>query len=122
MGFVFSKLEKGGKISSLLPELKGSQSKNAHVVSAPASAMEPKLPEANKAATVKLIQATRLPANHVKLVRASVENSELIGSVCLFEPDLSRLHQKRITMSDRLEDGETTVTLLVNNQGENRCN
>jgi len=79
--------------------------------------MEPKLPEANKTATVKLIQATRLPVNHVKLVRASVGNSELIGSVCLFEPDLSRLHQKEITMSDELVNGEKTVTLLVNNQG-----
>ena len=72
--------------------------------------------EVAKVATVMLIQATRLPAHHVKLLIASVDNPEIFGSLCLFEPNLPELHRKGVTMSDDLVDAQGAATLLMNNQ------
>ena len=78
--------------------VKGPSSDSVNVASVPAGAAElnsPEVPvEVAKVVTVKLIRATRLPAHHVKLVQASVDNSKLFGSVCLFEPTLPELHHK----------------------------
>jgi len=67
-------------------------------------------------AEVKLIQASRLPACHSKLVCVSVNNLELFGSLCLFEPVLDSLHKIGVTMSDALVDVQGVITLLVRNQ------
>ena len=63
------------------------------------------------------IQASHLPASHSKLVRVSVDNPELFGSLCLFEPVLGSLHKMGVTMSDALVDVQGVITLLVRNQG-----
>ena len=73
--------------------------------------------EAAKVATVKLIQPICVPADHVNLVHASVDNLEFFGSVCLFEPCLLELHCKGVAMYDELGDATRAMTLLMNNQG-----
>jgi len=50
-------------------------------------------------------------------VHVSVDNPGVLGSLCLFEPELCQLHQKGVTMSDGLVDAEKTVTLVIRNQG-----
>jgi len=119
LGFIFSRAERDGRVTNLLPELKGTPSDGSHVVSASAGTVMQKPPDVSteeaQVATVRLVQATRLPAHHVKLVRASVDNPELFGSVCLFEPNLPELHRKGVTMSDGLVDAQGAVTLLMNN-------
>ena len=51
-------------------------------------------PSSSTRATVKLIQASRLPAKHLKLIRAGVMGPGVEGDVCLFEPVLESLHTK----------------------------
>ena len=68
-------------------------------------------------AEVKLIQASCLPACHSKLVCVSVDNPELFGSLCLFEPVLDSLHKMGVTMLDALVDVQGVITLLVRSQG-----
>ena len=50
--------------------------------------------------TVKLIQATRVPAGHVKIIRAGLEGLGVRGSDCLFEPALTVLRAKGLSMAD----------------------
>ena len=70
-------------------------------------------------AIVKLIQATRLPPRHSKLVRAGIERAEIETRVCLFEPTISSLSCKGLSIADavveRCDDGE--MVLVVTNQG-----
>ena len=70
-------------------------------------------------AIVKLIQATRLPPRHSKLVRAGIERAEIETEVCLFEPTISSLSCKGLSIADavveRHDDGE--MVLVVTNQG-----
>jgi len=125
---MFSKVEKDEKPTCLLPV---DSLTNTEVERAADSITEtglcgssstveagvPNVSEAAKAATVKLIQATRLPAHHSKLVRVSMDNSKLYGSLCLFEPFLTSLHKMGVTMSDCLVDAQEVITLLMRNQG-----
>jgi len=124
---IFSKAEKGGKPTCLLPvdSLTSAEVERATDSitetglcgsSSTAEAGVPNVPEAAKTATGKLIQATCLPAHHFRLVRVSVDNSKLYGSLCLFEPFLSSLHKMGVTMSDGLVDAQGAITLLMKNQ------
>lgn len=65
---------------------------------------------------VHLLQATRLPANHQKLLRARVEglpSSEL----ALFEPDYELRKEYRLNMAEAIvqPDRSNTVTLILEN-------
>ena len=68
-------------------------------------------------ATVKMLQAARIPARHSKLVRVTVDQNVASGFTLLFEPNLPQLHQKGITMSDALIDNNKVATVIVQNQG-----
>ena len=46
-----------------------------------------------------------------------MNNLELFGSLCLFEPVLDSLYKMGVTMSDALVDVQGVITLLVRNQG-----
>ena len=137
LGFTFSRLEKDGKSTDLLEELgsdmsisadKGVPGSSTHsklyANVSPVGHTESKSPSAlvpgedTKAVIVRLIQATRLPAHHYKLVHVSVDAPELFPeSLCVFEPQLSNLHLNGVTMADRLVDVKRVVTLVIRNQG-----
>ena len=75
-------------------------------------------PTTEEVATVKMLHVARVPARHSKLVRVTVADRNVAsGSTLLFEPNLSQLHQKGITMSDALIDNEMVATMIVHNQG-----
>ena len=69
-------------------------------------------------ATVKLIQAARVPAGHAKLIRAELGNGQMTGDH-VFEPALKSLHTMGLSMADAVvaigEGGE--VNLVVANHG-----
>jgi len=128
LGFIFSKVEKGGKLTCLLSvdswtsaEVKRATDNITETglcsSSSTAEAGITNVPEAAKTAMVKLIQATRLPAHHFKLVRVSMDDSKLYDSLCLFEPFLSSLHKMGVTISSGLVDAQGAITLLMKNQG-----
>ena len=96
MGFTFSRLEKDGKLTDLLGELKSDMSAPAdngvpngsthfklYANVSPVGPTESKssstlVPgEDTKAVTVRLIQATYLPAHHYKLVHVSVDDPKV---------------------------------------------
>lgn len=64
--------------------------------------------------SVKLIQAVRLPGRHSKLVQADVQDADTAGTTLLFQPDLSILETRGISMPDTVTLGKT-VALLVSN-------
>ena len=69
-------------------------------------------------AVVKLMQATRLPARHSKMVRIKIEGACGDGT-CLFEPELQSLGERGLTMADAVVgvgDGGG-LTMVVTNQG-----
>lgn len=70
-------------------------------------------------AEVKLIRPARLPVGHSKLVHVGVNNSEMTGTTCLFEPATRLPGHRGLTMADALvgvgDKGETT--LVVANTG-----
>ena len=67
--------------------------------------------------TVRLIQATRLPARHSKLIRADVEGPEMTSSMLLFQPELDTLSGRGLSMADAVVECARRVTLLVTNHG-----
>ena len=137
LGFTFSRLEKDGKSTDLLEELgsdmsisadKGVPNSSTHsklyANVSPVGHTESKSPSAlvpgedTKAVIVRLIQATRLPAHHYKLVHVSVDAPEVFPeSLYVFEPQLSNLHLNGVTMADGLVDVKRVVTLVIRNQG-----
>ena len=75
-------------------------------------------PTTEEVATVKMLHVAWVPARHSKLVRVTVADRNVAsGSTLFFEPNLSQLHQKGITMSDALIDNEKASTMIVHNQG-----
>ena len=69
-------------------------------------------------AVVKLMQATRLPARHSKMVRIKIEGPCADGT-CLFEPELQSLGERGLSMADAVVgvgDGGG-LTMVVTNQG-----
>ena len=62
----------------------------------PEALLGPKVPSA----TVKLIQATRLPPRHSKLVRAVIDGPRMDSEVCVFEPTIPSLTKKGLSMAD----------------------
>ena len=68
-------------------------------------------------ATVRLIQAIRLPARHSKLIRADVEGPEMTSSMLLFQPELDTLSGRGLSMADAVVECARRVTLLVTNHG-----
>ena len=69
-------------------------------------------------AVVKLMQATRLPARHSKMVRIKIEGACADGT-CLFEPELQSLGERGLSMVDAVVgvgDGDG-LTMVVTNQG-----
>ena len=67
--------------------------------------------------TVKLIQATRVPAGHVNIIRAGLEGLGVRGSDCLFEPALRVLHAKGLSTADavvEVGDGDGVNLVIAN--------
>ena len=65
---------------------------------------------------VCLIQATRLPARHMKTVRGKVRGFTE-KSLALFEPEVESLQEKGLSMSEATTqpDGDSCVTLIIQN-------
>ena len=57
-------------------------------------------PTLTTVAIVKLIQAVRIPAQHSKLVRVTVDSPELEVATCLFEPDIQTLERQGLSLVD----------------------
>ena len=73
----------------------------------------------NGSAQVKLIQATRLPARHSKLVHVDVTVSDPISGIHLFEPEQQVLRERGLAMADAVVgvgDGKG-MKLLITNHG-----
>ena len=72
------------------------------------------------AAVVKLLQATRLPARHSRLIRVGIANDKgAVEEMTLFEPETQTLNEKGLAMADAVvgvgSGGE--VTLVIVNHG-----
>ena len=101
LGFSFVQKEREGQSTNLLADT----DKNVDPATPPAA--------------VRLIQATRLPAHHRKLIRVEIDGKIGDGGTSLFEPDLQALSQKGLSMADAVVgvgDGKGT-TLVISNQG-----
>ena len=72
------------------------------------------------AAVVKLLQATRLPARHSRLIRVGIANDKgAVEEMTLFEPETQTVNEKGLAMADAVvgvgSGGE--VTLVIVNHG-----
>lgn len=112
LGFLFlqTELGKGGPAKDLLQEKAWAVSEVLLLEPNP----EESLPQ--PAPVVHLIQATRLPARHVKLVRARVD-AERSATPTLFEPAESMLGERGLVMDSSLTepDQEQRVILAIHN-------
>ena len=74
--------------------------------------------DATPPAVVKLMQATRLPARHSKMIRIKIEGACADGT-CLFEPELQSVGERGISMADAVVGvgGGGGLTMVVTNQG-----
>ena len=70
-----------------------------------------------RSALVRLIQATKLPGRHSRLIQANVQDTEIAGTTLLFEPDKEVLGAKGVSVADAVVAPGKTVTLLVSNFG-----
>ena len=68
-------------------------------------------------AAVRLIQATKLPGRHSKLIQAAVQNMGTGETTLLFQPDQKVLGTKGVSVADAVVTPGKTVTLLVSNFG-----
>ena len=73
-------------------------------------------PSTKKVAVVKLVQTTRLPAHHSKLVRVAVNRNTALDTTLLFEPELAQLHKRGVTMCDSLIDNGEIATMVIQNR------
>ena len=74
-------------------------------------------PSTKKVAVVKLVQITRLPAHHSKLVCVAVDCNTALDTTLLFEPELAQLHKSGVTMCDSLIDNGEMATMVIQNRG-----
>ena len=70
-------------------------------------------PSTKKVAVVKLVQTTRLPAHHSKLVRVAINRNAALDTTLLFEPELAQLHKRGVTMCDSLIDNSEMATMVI---------
>ena len=77
----------------------------------------PSSPHRTRTASVRLIQAVRLPGRHSKLIQADVQDVKMDKAALLFQPDQGILRTKGIVMADTIVMPGKTVTLFVNNFG-----
>ena len=72
-----------------------------------------------RGATVKLIQAARLPAGHIKIVRADSEGLGVRDGNSLFELALETLHANGLSMADAVVEGKDGggMNLIISNRG-----
>ena len=70
-------------------------------------------------AQVKLIQATRLPAHHCKLIRVEIDGQVVDSETSLFEPELHTLSESGLSMADAVVGvgGSRNTSLMISNQG-----
>ena len=70
--------------------------------------------------TVRLIHAARIPAQHCKLVRISVDSPTATEGTCLFEPEIATLGQKGVSAAEALVEFQTErrkATVVLANHG-----
>ena len=111
LGFVLMSVEGDGTGFDLLLEWKVV---NSPVAKTPAPEAEK---PASTPATVHLIQATRVPAQHSKMVRAKIDiKRRENGTTFLFEPDNGEFGQGvRIVEAVVSPDADNEVLLLIEN-------
>ena len=62
-----------------------------------------------RSASVRLIQATKLPGRHSRLIQANVQDNEIAGTTLLFEPDKEVLGAKGVSVADAVVAPGKTV-------------
>ena len=68
-------------------------------------------------AAVRLIQATKLPGRHSKLIQAAVQNMGTGETTLLFQPDQKVLGTKGVSVADAVVTPGKKITLLISNFG-----
>ena len=74
----------------------------------------------NTTATVRLIHAARIPAQHYKLVHVTIDSPKPGLGTCLFEPEIPTLGQQGISAADALVElnpKQNKATLVLANHG-----
>ena len=74
----------------------------------------------NTTATVRLIHAVRIPAQHYKLVHVTIDSPKPGLGTCLFEPEIPTLGQQGISAADALVElnpKQNKATLVLANHG-----
>ncbi len=122
LGFHFVQSQPEGEDIDLLTQLPPSRAEgeesSARSLQQPTAKTPTEESPTHAQGVVRLIQATRLPAQHMKLLRAKVEGFRE-HSLAVFEPELEMLKGKGLTMAEAatIPDADNCVTLIVENRG-----